>query len=89
MGFRFRRRVRIAPGIHLNVGMTGISTSIGGRGFTLNIGRGRTRTTVGLPGAGLSYSESSSNATASRSGSSGLAWLLAIALFVMFMLWWA
>ena len=85
--FRFRRRIRIAPGLHLNIGKTGISTSLGGRGFTLNIGRGKTRTTVGLLGTGLSYSESSS--TALRSGSSGLAWLLLIVLFVIFMLWWA
>ena len=84
--FRFRRRIRIAPGIHLNIGKTGISTSLGGRGLTLNIGRGKTRTTVGLPGTGLSYSESSSQAT-SRSGSHALRWLLVFVLFVMLILW--
>ena len=89
MGFRFRRRIKIAPGIRLNIGKNGMSTSVGRRGFTMNIGRGKTRTTVGLPGTGLSYSDGSSYATTSRSASSGMAWLLAIALFVIFLLWWA
>ena len=88
MGFRFRRRIRIAPGIQLNIGKTGISTSVGGRGLTMNIGRGKTRTTVAIPGTGLSYSESSSHTTPSRSRSGGLVWLILIALFVVFFLWW-
>ena len=88
MGFRFRRRIRIAPGIQLNIGKTGISTSVGGRGLTMNIGRGKTRTTVGIPGTGLSYSESSSLTAPSRSRSGGLVWLILIALFVVFFLWW-
>jgi hypothetical protein len=56
MGFRFRKRIKIAPGISLNLSKSGISTSLGGKGFTVNIGRGKTRTTVGLPGTGISYS---------------------------------
>ena len=57
MGFRFRRSIRIAPGIHLNIGKSGLSTSIGGKGATINIGERGTRGTVGLPGTGISYSE--------------------------------
>ena len=55
--FRFRRSVRILPGVRLNIGKTGVSTSIGGRGAHVTLGRGQTRTTVGLPGTGLSYTE--------------------------------
>lgn len=55
MGFRFRRRVRILPGLWFNLSKTGGSVSIGGRGATLNLGPRGTRTTVGLPGSGLSY----------------------------------
>jgi len=55
MGFRFRRRLRIMPGLSLNISKSGISTSIGGRGATFNISKHGTRTTVGLPGTGLSY----------------------------------
>jgi len=56
MGFRFRRSIRIAPGVRLNLSKSGVSTSIGGRGATINIGPKGTRHTVGLPGTGLSYS---------------------------------
>lgn len=57
MGFRFRRSIRILPGIRLNLSGSGVSTSIGGRGATINVGRRGVRGTVGLPGTGLSYSE--------------------------------
>jgi hypothetical protein len=55
MGFRFRRSVKILPGIRLNFGKRGISTSIGVRGAHVTIGKAGTRTTIGLPGSGLSY----------------------------------
>ena len=55
MGFRFRRRVRLARGIWLNVGKSGSSLSVGGRGATANFGKDGTTTTVGIPGTGLSY----------------------------------
>lgn len=55
--FRFRRSIRILPGVRLNLGKTGISTSIGVRGAQLTLGRGKVRTTVGLPGTGLSYTD--------------------------------
>ncbi|MFI5199262.1 MAG: DUF4236 domain-containing protein [Candidatus Limnocylindrales bacterium] len=57
MGYlRFRRSIRIAPGIRLNVGKRGISTSVGVRGFheTVHI-TGARRTSIGIPGTGLSY----------------------------------
>lgn len=56
MGFRFRRSVRLLPGVRLNLGTRGISTSLGGRGATLNLGRRGARATLGIPGTGLSYS---------------------------------
>jgi hypothetical protein len=59
MGFRFRRSLKIAPGIRLNFSKRGTSLSLGGRGFTTNISKRGTKTTVGLPGTGISYSTSS------------------------------
>jgi hypothetical protein len=53
--FRFRRSVKILPGIRLNIGKRGVSTSIGVRGAHVTFGRTGTRTAVGLPGSGLSY----------------------------------
>jgi hypothetical protein len=55
MGFRFRRSIKILPGIRLNLGKRGISASIGVRGAHVTYGPTGTRTTVGLPGSGLSY----------------------------------
>ncbi|MET3813300.1 hypothetical protein ABIB18_000650 [Pantoea sp. UYEF8] len=56
MGFRFRRRIKIAPGVYINVGKSGItSATIGKAGASLNVGKKGTRTTVGLPGTGMSY----------------------------------
>lgn len=56
MGWRFRRSVKVLPGVRLNISKSGISTSIGGPGATLNIGPKGTRQTVGLPGSGVSHS---------------------------------
>lgn len=60
MGFRFRKSIRLLPGVRLNLGMRGASISIGGRGLTTNVSARGTRTTVSLPGTGLSYSTYSS-----------------------------
>lgn len=56
MAFRFRKSVRIAPGIRLNFSRSGVSTTLGGRGLSVNMGRRGTRVTAGLPGTGLSFS---------------------------------
>jgi hypothetical protein len=55
MPWRFRRSVKVLPGVKINFGKRGMSTTIGGRGFKKTYGHGQTRTTVGLPGSGLSY----------------------------------
>ena len=55
MGFRFRRTLKIAPGIRLNFGKKGVSTTIGPRGAKITLGKDGVRTTVGLPGSGMSY----------------------------------
>jgi hypothetical protein len=55
LGFRFCRSVTILPGISLNFGKGGVSTSIGVCGAYVTVGRTGMRTTVGLPGTGVSY----------------------------------
>ena len=57
MGFRFRRSVRLIPGIRVNFSTTGTSLSVGRRGATVNLGKRGIRGTVGLPGTGISYLE--------------------------------
>lgn len=56
MRFNFFRRVRILPGLWLNVSKRSVSATVGVRGLKTTFGkRGRT-TTVGLPGTGMSVS---------------------------------
>jgi hypothetical protein len=56
MGFRFQRRVRIAPGVRLNLSKAGIGLSVGRTGVRLGLDAKRRKYfSVGLPGTGLSY----------------------------------
>jgi hypothetical protein len=55
MPIRFQRRVRIAPGISLNLNKRSVSASFGRRGAHITIGPKGRRTTIGLPGTGLFY----------------------------------
>lgn len=57
MGLRFRKSIRLFPGVRINLSKGGVSASVGRPGATINIGRKGVRSTVGLPGSGLSYSE--------------------------------
>ncbi|RUW19297.1 DUF4236 domain-containing protein [Mesorhizobium sp. M1E.F.Ca.ET.041.01.1.1] len=57
MAFRFRRTVKIAPGLKLNIGKKSASVRVGGRGFGLTSGTTGSRISAGLPGTGLSYSK--------------------------------
>ena len=61
MGFRFRRSMKILPGIRLTVGKSsvGISAGIPGARVSLN-SRGRVTTSAGIPGSGLYWTESKS-----------------------------
>ena len=53
--FRFRKAISVLPGVKVNLSKTGVSTSVGGKGATLNIGHGKKNVTLGIPGTGLSY----------------------------------
>lgn len=55
MGLRFRKSIKLLPGVRLNIGLKSASVSIGGRGATYNIGARGSRVSVGIPGSGLSY----------------------------------
>jgi hypothetical protein len=55
MGLRFRRRLRIIPGLWLNLNKSGGSLSVGGHGFTENIGPRGHQETISARGTGLSY----------------------------------
>ncbi len=54
MGWGFRKSVKIAPGIRVNFSKSGISTSIGAKGFTYNT---RGRVTASIPGTGIRFTQ--------------------------------
>ncbi len=57
MGFRFRKSIKIAPGLKLNFNKKSTGLTFGGKGlhYTIN-SKGKKNASVGLPGTGLSYS---------------------------------
>jgi hypothetical protein len=56
MTFRFRRTLKLAPGIRWNIGKRSTSVRVGGRGFGVTLGSRGNRATIGAPGTGVSYS---------------------------------
>lgn len=58
MGLRFRKSMKIAPGVRLHVGKKSASVSVGGKGLRYSVNtNGRKTTTVGIPGSGLYYTK--------------------------------
>jgi len=55
MSFRFWRRVKIVPGVTLNLSKSGGSLSFGPRGAKFTVGSRGKRATMGIPGTGLFY----------------------------------
>jgi uncharacterized protein DUF4236 len=55
MGFRFRRSVRILPGVRVNFSGSGASVSLGTRGLHYTIGPKGSRVTAGISGTGLCW----------------------------------
>jgi hypothetical protein len=57
MGFRFQKRIKILPGVYINLSKSGVTGSVGGNGLTVNVDpiTGRRMITIGAPGTGMSY----------------------------------
>ena len=66
MGLRLFRRIKIAPGISINLSKSGLSASAGVRGAHVTLGPRGVRRTVGIPGTGIYYTENSSLSGSSR-----------------------
>ena len=98
MGYlRLFRRVRLAPGISLNLSGSGPSVSLGVRGAHVTLGRAGVRRTVGIPGTGLFYTSRqgwnsgvhSSPAVHGNEGtvSGAVVLIVLVALFIALFLW--
>ena len=55
MGFRIRKRIRLAKGVYWNLGKKGSSLSVRKRRATVNLSKKGVRETFSLPGTGVSY----------------------------------
>lgn len=70
MGIRYRKSIKVAPGVKINLNRKSASVTVGGKGFhkTYN-SNGQTTTSVNLPVKGLSYVDRKGRASSSASAS--------------------
>jgi tetratricopeptide (TPR) repeat protein len=74
MSYRFRKSVKLAPGVRMNVGKRGLGLSVGARGARYSVNTsGRKTASVGLPGSGLSYRSEGGGSTGRPSRSAAVA----------------
>lgn len=64
MGFRFRKSIKVAPGLKINFNKNSVGATLGTKGahYTIN-SSGKRTSSVGIPGTGISYTESSGPAS--------------------------
>jgi hypothetical protein len=67
MGFRFYRRVRLFPGVSVNLSRSGPSLSVGIRGAHVTVGRRGVTRTVGIPGSGVFWTSRAGSQTGAHS----------------------
>lgn len=53
MGFSYRKRVKLMPGVNINLSKKGASVTVGTRGASVNIGKSGIYQNLGIPGTGI------------------------------------
>ena len=61
MALRFRKSIKILPGVRVNIGLKGASLNVGPRGASVSIGKQGVYTNASIPGTGISFREKVSN----------------------------
>ena len=58
MGLRFRKSIKVAPGVKINLNKKSTSVTLGKKGahYTVN-SKGKKTASVGIPGTGISYTK--------------------------------
>lgn len=69
MALRFRKSIKLAPGIRWNLSTSGSSFSFGPRGASVSVGKRGTYVNAGIPGTGLSSRQRLGGTPAPRSSS--------------------
>ncbi len=57
MGFKFRKSIKVAPGVKVNLSNKGVGVSAGVKGVRVSTGPSGSRITTSLPGTGISYEQ--------------------------------
>jgi hypothetical protein len=57
MAIRFSKRIKIAPGVNLNLSKSGISTTLGPKNASVNVGKKGAHLNASIPGTGLGVRE--------------------------------
>ena len=81
MATRFRKTIKLAPGVKLNVGKKGASVSVGGRGAHVTLHPKHTTTSTSIPGTGIGWSERR------RHSGSGNVWIVLAAVLAGLLFW--
>jgi hypothetical protein len=76
---RFYRRVRVLPGVSVNVSRSGPSLSFGIRGAHVTVGRTGITRIGGIPGTGVFYTSRTGRRTGAHYEGGVLGWALALA----------
>lgn len=66
MAWSYRKRIKIIPGVHLNISKSGISTSIGVKGANVTFSNKGTYLNTSIPGLGISNRQKISGNNSSR-----------------------
>ena len=53
MAWSYKKRIKVAPGVHLNISKSGVSTSMGSKGMSITTGPKGTYLNTSIPGTGL------------------------------------
>lgn len=92
MGMRFRKSLKLGPGLRLNIGKKGGSIRVGPKGAGYTVGTSGQRVSASIPGTGVSVSSKlgkrkSDNQNTNPSMSSWVTGLVGLFLIVMFLEW--
>lgn len=70
MAWSFRKKIKIAPGVSINLSKSGVSTSVGPKGAKVNVGPKGTSVYTSIPGTGIYYRGKVSEGTGPSSSKS-------------------
>ncbi len=68
MGLLFRKRIKILPGVTLNLSKSGVSATIGRKGMSVSLGRRGAYLNAGIPGSGIYSRTRLDKASSCRTG---------------------